>query len=204
MKRLAVVIWISLAAVASASVGSIDLAELAKQTAMVVIADVRKVETIGGIKIATADVVSKVKGQPDSRVYFVAQPTWKCDISSAAPGERVLLFLNAIKDSKAKGSPDLRAANQEIARRGASLYLIAHSGRGQIVLRKAQGWSASVEHQFDKRWELQVNLVLPKGSQVKKENAKTGRVELSTMLAIVARAAEPSPKSTSNAAKRKR
>ncbi len=192
MRHLAVATWISLSALANAKVGTIDLSELARRTSIVVIADVRTVETIGGVKIASADVVSRVKGKPVSQVFFVAQPTWNCDISRAAPGERVLLFLDEIRAPR-NGSPELQSAIQEIARRGDSLYLIAHSGRGQIPLRKAHGWSASVEHKFDKRWELEINLVLPKGTPVRKVTARTGRVELSDMLTVIGKATRTVP-----------
>jgi hypothetical protein len=123
---------------ALASVREIELKELVERSDIIVVATVEKIEAAGDlikaagdefppVKLATAGVVETWKGPRVKEVCFVASPTVQCDITSAAMGERLVLFLN-------------RSGN-------APIMTIAHIGRGRMVLEKIKGEQfAIVEH----------------------------------------------------------
>jgi hypothetical protein len=176
-------LFVLLAAVAPASVASVSLPDIARQSDLIVIADVTSLDTVQGMKVAMAEVRHGYKGNPLT-VRFLAQPTWKCDTSTAVVGERVLLFL-------AKGSR--YPADSRQARLGKSgVYMLSHSGRGRVVLRQsAAGWIAGVDR-YDRSqpWQLNVNLVLPERVPVVQTGSNTGTITLEKIVA----AALPAPR----------
>ena len=113
-----------------AGVSEIDLETLVAQSDAIVVAvvkDVRKMPIsvqhpdveFPPIELATAKVVETWKGAAVSEVRFLASPTRMCDISSAAKGETVVLFLQGQRTS-------------EIMR-------ISHFGRGKMDLSEFEG-----------------------------------------------------------------
>lgn len=111
-----------------AEVADIALKELAAQSDRIVVARVIKVEDgpaqlqpsgseFPPVKVATAEVLETWKGDPVKEVRSIATPTEFCDIAAAEKGERVVLFLQRLKDS-----PDR----------------IAHVGRGRMLIEKVQ------------------------------------------------------------------
>jgi hypothetical protein len=47
-----------------------------------------------GWQVAEFEIARVLKGSPTARaVYYLADATWTCDISTASPGERSLIFL---------------------------------------------------------------------------------------------------------------
>ena len=94
-----------------------SLDELTKDAEFVGIVTVEHVsKPLFGKRNAVATVNETWKGTPLQRVHFLAEPTWTCDISTAATGERMLLFL--VRPERAR------------------LLHIAHSGRGRMPLRE--------------------------------------------------------------------
>jgi hypothetical protein len=107
----------SVASSAQAKVARMSLDELIKDAGFVGIVTVNRVsKPLFGKRNAVATVVETWQGTPLQRVHFLAEPTWTCDISTAAPGERLLLFL--------------------VRPEGGRLLHIAHSGRGRMPLRE--------------------------------------------------------------------
>jgi hypothetical protein len=162
---------------------NIYLPEMAKQSDVIVLADVTSVGKMQGMKVATAQVRHGYKGNALT-VKFLAQPTWTCDSSHAVVGERVLLFLTDV--SRLSGNDPI----VKLSKTG--VYLLSHSGRGRIVLRESKSqWIAPVER-YDKTlpWQLNVNLFLPKSVPVTKTGADIGTITLEKIVA----AALPAPR----------
>lgn len=87
------------------------------------------------VAIAEAQVVRLIKGQVGtSKLYFLAESTWTCDIAEARPGEDALLFLDDSKWTAAEGPGFL--SNLATFTEGAPVFDIAHAGRGRMPLRK--------------------------------------------------------------------
>ncbi len=119
-----------------ARVGSIALDQLARESAIIVVAKVKSVsQPLIGKRYAKAAVVEVWKGDQKERVEFLASRTWTCDVSEARKGETVLLFLT--KGGKSRS------------------YEIAHSGRGRMPLRTVNG------KEFATFWP---DIRLPKGT----------------------------------------
>ncbi len=74
----------------------------------------------GNIKIAEVEIEEVLKGEKNlQRLYFLASPTWTCDISDAKDGERLLLILRNANRRYLEFSP---------------LFYIAQSGGGRIQI----------------------------------------------------------------------
>jgi hypothetical protein len=134
----------------TASVGKITLKELVDGSDLIVLATVTKIEdgpanlklgedVFPPIKIATARVMEVWKGNTGHEVRYVASSTWVCDISNAKIGERVVLFLMTPEDWP-KDWP---------------FRLLAHSGRGRMLIRDVEGKAFATIRTHDVR--------LPKG-----------------------------------------
>ena len=101
-------------------VRSISPSDLVALSDYIVVAAVTKVESAGeDLRVATATVVDRWKGDPGPAIRFRASGTWTCDISSAKAGESSILFLT-------------RTAGQEA-------LSIAHSGRGRLPIKEIDG-----------------------------------------------------------------
>jgi hypothetical protein len=146
---LATVIVAMFSSPAMASVESISLEKLVKDSDLIVIASVTKVEDapIGleygpdrePSKVATARILEVWKGKPAPEVRYMASRSWVCDTAEAKVGERVVLFLSR---SKSKDLP---------------FMIIEHSGRGRMPLRDV----GAVEYA-----ELPDDVGFPKGTPV--------------------------------------
>jgi hypothetical protein len=105
---------------AFAKVAARSLEELVASSDAIVLARVERVsKPIIRKKWAVASVTSVWKGTNESKVTFLASPTWTCDISEAKQGETVVLFL--VKYKKA------------------GRYVLALSGRGRMPIRDVGG-----------------------------------------------------------------
>ncbi len=147
MKALLLVLWSTcLAGACEAKVQTISFADLVRFSDTIVVAEVTGIVTIDGMKVATTRVLHPLKGNA-IEVRFIAQPTWRCDISTAKVGERALLCL-----SRQEKKPD------------SNIFVITHSGRGRIPLRQSpSGWSAPVRSHSEKGpWKLNIDLLAPK------------------------------------------
>jgi hypothetical protein len=70
------------------------LQELADHADLIVIGKVTRVIEVKGIQVAEVQVSDTVKGVPHPTIYYLAQPTWICDITSATVAEETLFFFN--------------------------------------------------------------------------------------------------------------
>jgi hypothetical protein len=70
-----------------------SLSDLVGAADQIVIGRVVAVDLVEGVKIATFEVEAILKGAELGHLYFLASPTWACDITDAELGEHVLLFL---------------------------------------------------------------------------------------------------------------
>jgi hypothetical protein len=105
---------------AFAKVGGLSLEELVRISDAIVVAHVDRVSAaLIGKKWAVASITETWKGSTDSKIRFLASPTWTCDISEAKKGETVVLFL--VKD------------------KNPTRYVLALSGRGRMPVREVSG-----------------------------------------------------------------
>ena len=68
------------------------LRELTDSAKLIVIGRVTNVRDVKGLKVAEVRVTKTLKGSPQELVYYLAQPTWICDITSANVGQETLFF----------------------------------------------------------------------------------------------------------------
>lgn len=92
---------------------------LTRNATLIVVAQVENVSPNGNVSIATARVLEVWKGPPAKSVQFRASKSWTCDVSTAIPGETVVLFL---------------AADAQTA-----VTAIAYSGIGRLPINNAEG-----------------------------------------------------------------
>jgi hypothetical protein len=144
---------------ANGKVSMVEFKDLAARSDLIVIATVSKVEdgpaSLKGIdtgmpalKVATAQVVETWKGEPVREIRYVASPSWVCDTSFAKKGERVVLFLEKVKDSP--------------------FLTITHAGRGRMPHHDVKGRTYAT---------LQDEVVLPEGTPTISEE-KTAQLPL--------------------------
>jgi hypothetical protein len=69
-----------------AKVATISIGELARESDLMMVAEVQRVEVKAGVKIARVRVIRFVKGEAECPIAFVAEPTWTCDTSAAVQG----------------------------------------------------------------------------------------------------------------------
>jgi hypothetical protein len=81
--------------IAPPEVTSITLSELAVRSELIVVAKVNKLIARTEGTFASATPVECWKGVAKGDVEFIVSSTFECDISTAVPGERVVLFLSA-------------------------------------------------------------------------------------------------------------
>lgn len=118
-----------------------DMLDYSSFVGVVSVVSVRKLATYS---VAEGTVIELIKGSKRRNISFMCSPTWKCDVSNAKAGERILVFLSHVSKS------DLQAHNPEIKGIPAEgIDLIGHSGSGRIVLHrtKSNGWDMPVTRQ---------------------------------------------------------
>jgi hypothetical protein len=145
---------------ASAKVGSATLEEMAEGSEVIAVVDDVKIHSVNEVHIAEATVSKIVKGPSDLKtLYFVASPTWTCDISAAEEGESALVFLHKISDRSAVFDKDLGYDFELPAEGYDPLYQVSHSGRGRMPIREVDG------EKYAEIWLGDVRL--PKGLETK-------------------------------------
>lgn len=184
---------IAVPAAANFKVSTISLEALAKQSDAIVVAEVSKIVTRAGVRVAVATIVEGVKpGSPTGTIEFVAEATWTCDISSAVAGERVLLFLSEVRNESRATMfrQELAQAASESQKAGRILYELAHSGRGRLVLSKSpRDWLIGITRWQDGHaWNLNVSLMLPAGVTVRVDGPRNGRIALSDLVSATQKA----------------
>jgi len=145
---------------ASARVGSLTLEEMAEGSDLIAVVDDVKVHSVNEVHIAEASVSRILKGPSNLKtLYFVASPTWTCDISAAQDGESSLVFLHKISDRSKVFHKDLGYDFELPAEGYDPLYQVSHSGRGRMPIREVNG------ENYAEIWLGDVRL--PKGLETK-------------------------------------
>lgn len=188
-RLVGIAVAVATSTVAFAKVGTIDIGSLARESEVVAVGTVTDIGKVGGVNVAFVDKTEFIKGFAFERIAFVAEPTWKCDTSDAVVGERVLLFLAEIPNSRpVLGGLDIVSAKKACTRSGSSLYLLGHSGRGRIRLfQRGKDWVARVRLSEDYPPELNVNLTLPRSAPVVRESEKLGAISVDYLRTIPGR-----------------
>lgn len=155
---LGAIACIALGQTAQSKEDSAKLTTVIKGSDLIALGTVSEVVTVNGYRVAKLKIEGVLKGEAQlQEAYFVASPTWTCDISDAKVGERGLYFL----------SPANRVSNIPPFHNGRPLFLIAHSGHGRL-LRQPQG-----------KFHISGMIILPEGFPVERVNRANGeRLEL--------------------------
>jgi hypothetical protein len=108
--------------------------------------DVRVFE-VHGWRVAEFAVDRVLKGDVQTRtLYYLADPTWTCDISTAASGEKSLIFLERVTAEEAQSDffnrPDRIPPPVTVNAR--SVYWISHAGRGRMPIVTSSSGQESV------------------------------------------------------------
>ncbi len=120
----------------AAKVARTDLSSLVRKSHLIVVATVEELIKDCGVTLARAVPMRSLKGSAPQSLFFVAQPTWRCDVSKAVEGETVLLFLDAEKSRQVRvWDPSAR----KVVVSSGPLFSIAHSGRGRLVIESVEG-----------------------------------------------------------------
>jgi hypothetical protein len=132
-------------------VASVSLPELVQLSDQVVIGKVLRLHRVSGLQVAEVDVAETLKGDSHvSRLFFLAQPTWICDVTEADAGETALLFLEKsdgvleLQDLP-PGDGEFRKAPRSFRRQldrlrgGSPFFVVAQAGRGHMAVRSIEG-----------------------------------------------------------------
>lgn len=129
----------------SAKVAGTTLAEVVASSAIIVLGTDISVEQRGSWRIARFRVESTLKGDAPDELFYLASPTWSCDIATAQAGEQALLLLTAPQGgSLLRPGPPSRF-------HGETVYRIAFAGRGRLPLSLIDGetyatvWSSELQ-----------------------------------------------------------
>lgn len=137
---------------------SVPMDELTRHATMIALGRVSEIMTVGGVRIAHLRVDRTLKGEPQTDVYFVAEPSWSCDISDAREGESGLYFFTTHRFSERPqpapeppppgferesfgGYEEVVGFREEIEALGGGgpLYDLTNSGCGRLVERSIDG-----------------------------------------------------------------
>lgn len=137
---------------------SVPMDQLTRDATVIALGRVSEIMTVGGVRIAHLRVDRTLKGEPQTDVYFVAEPSWSCDISDASEGESGLYFFTEHRFSERPrpapepappgveretfgGYEEVVGFREEIAALGGGrpLYDLTDSGCGRLVERSIDG-----------------------------------------------------------------
>jgi hypothetical protein len=129
-----------------AKVAPTTLAKLIRFSDSIALGTVTDVRAIDGIHVARVKVSQTLKGKESDEFYFLADPTWTCDITTANGGETALFFLVPYQFGPSEfrdlmGFKEPRDFQQALkaATGQTSLFELAWSGRGRMPLRDVEG-----------------------------------------------------------------
>lgn len=126
-----------------ASVPSIPLAELTKNSDLIFIGKVISVKEVDEEEIAKVEVLKKFKGDAQNQVFISVSRTWACDVSNAVVGETALFFLGkyqirpTLQQNLEKTCDLKKKIESEVGKN--NFYYISHSGYGRMPIEKING-----------------------------------------------------------------
>ena len=131
-----------------ADAGSMTLEDMVRRSKYIVLGKVSKVKMVDGVKLAELEVLRTLKGDPGSKLYYWASPTWMCDISNATLNEEGIFFLwdPEVKNASTQHLRFLRRAHSFT--QGATIHLLQHSGRGRVRPRYMDGVGYLYVHKY--------------------------------------------------------
>lgn len=149
----------------AAKVMGTTLRNLAASADLIVVGRVTNIIAVQGVPVAEVEVAETLKGRPHKRIYYLAQSTWTCDITSAKVGETTLFFFKryrfdphpstmayvsaerpgvywirngTITGFDYKEPPGFREEITKVV--GSSAFMTVHwAGRGQMPIREVRG-----------------------------------------------------------------
>ena len=90
-----------------AKVAPAPIEDLIRQSQLIVVGKVKSVSKIERVDFANVEILQTLKGNSFKNIYYSAERTWTCDMSTAVDGETALFFFD-----KYKIEPNLNNANQ--------------------------------------------------------------------------------------------
>lgn len=122
-----------------AKVGPTPLENLYWESEIVAIRRDRRVFEKDGWQLAEFEIQQVIKGSVSANtVYYLAEPTWTCDVSRARAGSRSLLFLGAVLEKVHPSKRDsvivLGPPPPHETDSGETVYRISASGNGRMDL----------------------------------------------------------------------
>ena len=160
---LTVVTAIGLTGVAG-MVRDVSLAELVDASEVILVGTVVEVRDVEGIRVARVEVEQTIKGPTYEEIWYLAQGTWACDITSGKLNERAILLLNkyefhpepdqigdtaVVVIGEFSEPMSFRASIERITGDGA-FWAVSWAGRGHMPIRRNWGreyavvWTAEV------------------------------------------------------------
>jgi hypothetical protein len=157
---------VCLAGECSPKVAPTTLRELTTSSDLIVAGEVTRVSSVKGLRVAEVRVTTTMKGQSSSTIYYLAQPTWICDTTSAIVGEETLFFFTKYRFDphpasmayvKPTGDPGTYAIENDVSPLGAfkeptgfreqinalvgdsHFWQVSWAGRGQMPIRDLRG-----------------------------------------------------------------
>ncbi len=153
MHRLIIFLILSLGCVlpVSGKVAPTTLEELIEIAEYIVVGRVSSVSDVQGVRVAALDPAMFLKGLRHPELFFLAEASWTCDISTAEPDEEILVFLSRYRfDPEPARRGDLEPGDVRLgfkepegfaaaigALSGATPFLVVEwSGRGRMPIRQ--------------------------------------------------------------------
>jgi hypothetical protein len=140
---LSIFIATTFAIVVNASVVSISLEELTRNSDLIFVGKVISIKEIGEEKIAKVDILKTLKGNSQNSVFIAVSQTWACDVSDAVIDETALFFLGKLQirptlnSNLEKTCKFKKQVDSEIGKN--DFYYISHSGSGRMPIEKLNG-----------------------------------------------------------------
>ena len=133
-----------------ADAGTMKLEDMIVRSQFIVQGKVSNVKVVDGKKLAELEVVRTLKGDPGvKKLFYWACPTWVCDVSGATLNEEGIYFLFDLS----KEVPENKFYTRFLKRaypftKGATIYMLQHSGRGRLRTKYIDGAGYLYVHKF--------------------------------------------------------
>jgi hypothetical protein len=142
-----ILVAVACAPAVSAKVSPTTLEEVAWSSELIAVGRDVRVFDVHGWRVAEFAVDRVLKGDAQTRtLYYLADPTWTCDVSTAAPGEKSLIFLGRVAAEEAQSDFFSRPSRETppVTIDARPIYWISHAGRGRMPIMTSSAGQQSV------------------------------------------------------------